>query len=108
MLMLCQIGSHAAIDSHGHGGREHPVDVLHLEKDHLGGDRNSAIDCTDDQEHEDQLPTLQDENNHHHVLGAGSLFRFLHDRRLCQRLEYDQAILYTRNQTPPDLPPKHS
>lgn len=118
VLMLCQIGSHAAIDSHGHGGFEHPVSVLHLENDHHDYDHheydhhecdcNSAIDCTDDQEHDDQLPILQDENNHHHVLAAGSIFRFLRDRRSSQRLTFDQAILHTRSQAPPVLPPKHS
>lgn len=110
-LMLCQIGSHLLLDSHGHEIEEHPVVFLHDETDHHDSDRDSdcefAIECSDEHQDDDWLPNLQDENNHHHMLTSASLFRFVTLRRSSQRQKFAQPDILARTKAPPYLPPKH-
>lgn len=106
-LMLCQIGSHFLLDSHGHEVEEHTQVFLHNETDHHDSDCEFAIECSDEHQHDDRLPNLLDENNHHHILTSASLFRFVTLRRSSQRPEFAQPVIFARTKAPPYLPPKH-
>ena len=109
VLMVCQIGAHAAIDSHGHGGFGHAANQSHHEDDHHEFGCVDAVNCSEDPDHDDQIPASTDENNHHHLLSSANSYDFLRpESHTSQRLGFDDLLLSTRSQAPPVLPPKRS
>jgi hypothetical protein len=109
MLLLFEVGSHLALDAHGHDTVAHGLMSSRLVETHSDDEHcGLAVECAEDREDDHEFPNLQDESSHHQLLLSSSSFSFIRDSRPFERSLF--AVIKPRKdeQRPPYLPPKHS
>ena len=103
-----QVGSHIFLDSHSHEELLSEITGVFLDDHHHEGDCEVFLDCYENNQPDQEVPNLQDEYTHHHVLGAASLFRFIRDSKSAERRTFARVLGDLRTLQPPYLPPKRS
>ncbi len=108
LFLLVEIGSHATLDTHFHADASASMAEDHHDEHHHDDLCDAVESCADEDRNDQQLPNLQDENTHHHVLAASSYFRFVRESRVTERTSFVATQIRTSDISPPYLPPKYS